>query len=58
MAVYYLTAAVCEPISDNKIVELFSQMGNTFKMFLAIIASLAVMLIIGITVVIKISGMG
>ena len=58
MTVYYLASAVSEPIADNKIVELLSQMGNTFKLFLAIISSLAIMLIIGITIVIKISGTG
>ncbi len=56
MAVYYLGTAICEPIADEKILKLMGQMGTTFKLFLAILASISVMLIIGITIVIKLSG--
>lgn len=55
MVVYYIGAAIGEPLADNKIVKLLEQIGGTFKLFLAIMISVAVMLIIGITLVIKIS---
>ena len=55
---YHLTAAVCEPIADGKIVSILSQMGDTFKTLLAIMFSVSVMLMIGITLVVKISNSG
>lgn len=56
--IYHLTAALCEPIEDSKIVSLISQMADTFKILLAIVCSISVMLIIGITLVINISNTG
>lgn len=58
MWVYYLGSALCEPIADEKIVKLLGQVGSTFKLLLAIMSSISVMLIIGITLVIKISNSG
>lgn len=58
MATYYIGSAICEPIADEKIVKLLSQMGDTFKVLLAILCSLSVMLIIGTTLVMKISNSG
>ena len=58
MTVYYLGAALCQPIADFKIIKLLSQMGDTFKLLLAILCSVAVMLIIGVTLVIRISNAG
>ena len=58
MTVYYLGAALCEPIADGKIIKLLTHMGDTFKLLLAILSSVSVMLIIGITLVIKISNSG
>lgn len=58
MGLYYLAGAICQPIADEKIVKLFDQMGDTFKMLLAIMCSISVMLIIGTTLVIKISNSG
>ncbi len=58
MTVYYLGAALCQPIADVKIIKLLSQMGDTFKLLLAILCSVAVMLIIGVTLVIRISNAG
>ena len=55
MTTYYIGSAICEPIADEKVVKLLSQMGDTFKILLAILCSLSVMLIIGITLVMKIS---
>ena len=56
--IYHLTAALCEPIADSKIVSLITQMADTFKILLAILCSISVMLIIGITLVINISNTG
>lgn len=56
--IYYLGAALCQPIADEKIVKLLEQMGGTFKILLAITCSVAVMLMIGITLVVKISNSG
>lgn len=55
---YHLAAAVCQPIADEKIVKLLDEMGGTFKVLLAIMCSISVMLIIGTTLVIKISNSG
>lgn len=58
MATYYIASAICEPIADSKIVSLLSQMGDTFKILLAMLVSVSVMLIIGVTLVINISNSG
>lgn len=58
MATYYLVSAVCEPIADEKIISLLSQIGDTFKILLAMLTAISIMLIIGITLVIKISNSG
>ena len=55
MITYYIGAAICQPIADKKIVKLLEQMGDTFKVLLAILCSISVMLIIGTTLVMKIS---
>lgn len=55
MAMYYLCSALCQPIADAKIIKLLSQMGDTFKLLLAVLSSVSVMLIIGVTLIIKIS---
>lgn len=55
---YKLTAGISESIADKKIVELLDQMGDVFKLLLGMISALSVMLIIGITLVIKISNSG
>lgn len=58
MAMYYLLSSLCQPIADEKIIKLLEQMGDTFKLLLAIMCSISVMIIIGITLVIKISNSG
>ena len=58
MATYYLASAVCQPIADEKIIALLSQIGDTFKILLAMLVSVSVMLIIGVTLVVKISNSG
>ena len=55
MVTYNLGAALCEPIADKKIVEVIEEMGNVFKILLAIMASVTVMIIIGIAIVLRIS---
>ena len=58
MGLYYLCAAVCQPIADEKIIKLLEQMGDTFKILFAILCSISVMLVIGVTLVVKISNSG
>lgn len=58
MTTYYIGSAICEPLADEKIIDLLSQMGDTFKVMLAILCSMSVILIIGTTLVIKISNSG
>lgn len=55
---YKILAGICQPIADEKIVKLLEQIGDIFKIFLAILCSLSVMIIIGTTLVIKISNTG
>lgn len=55
MGLYYLVGAICQPIADEKIVKLLEEIGNTFKILLAIMCSISVMLIIGTTLVIKVT---
>lgn len=55
---YNLAASVIQPISDEKIVKLLSEMGGVFKILFAILCSISVMLIIGVTLVIRISNSG
>lgn len=55
---YYLGAALCEPIADEKVVGILEQMGGTFKIFLAVMFALTALLIIGIAIVMKISNSG
>ena len=55
---YKLAASVTEPIADGKIVKLLDQMGDIFKILLAILSAISVMVIVGITLVIKISNSG
>ena len=53
-----LGAALCQPIADEKIIKLLEQMGDTFKIFLAIMCSVSVMLVVGVTLIINISNSG
>ena len=52
---YYITSCICQPIADEKIVGLLDTIGDTFKILLGIIFCVSVMLIIGLTIVMKIS---
>ena len=55
---YNLSAALSETIADKKIVSVLEQMGGTFKILLALVCTISVMLIIGLTLVIKITNSG
>ena len=55
---YNLSSAIIEPIADEKIVKLLEEFGNIFKLLLAILCSVSVMLIIGTTLIVKISNSG
>ena len=55
---YKLLAGISQPIADEKITDLLEQIGDVFKMFLAILSSISVMIIIGTTLVLKISNSG
>lgn len=55
---YKLLTAIVQPIADKNITDLLEKMGDIFKIFLAILSALAVMLIIGTTLVLKISNTG
>ncbi len=55
---YKLLAGVVQPIADDKIIGLLDQIGDVFKIFLAILTSISFMIIIGTTLVLKISNSG
>ena len=56
--IYSISSAIVEPMADEKIVKLLSEFSSVFKILLAILASVSVLLIIGTTLVIKISNAG
>lgn len=56
--IYSLASAIVQPIADGKIVKLLEEMGGAFKVLLGIVCALSIMLIVGITMVIKISNSG
>jgi hypothetical protein len=53
-----MVAGLIEPIADTKIVELLENISGVFKLLLAILCSISIMLIIGVTLVVKISNSG
>lgn len=56
--IYSLTSGIVEPLADEKIVKLLEEMSEIFKLLFAVICTVSVMLIVGITLVIKISNSG
>ena len=52
---YKLVSTVVQPVADEKIVELLEQIGDIFKIFLGILCAMSFMLIIGTTLVLKMS---
>ena len=55
---YSLSSAIIEPLADEKIVKLLQEFSDIFKLLLGILCSVTVLLIIGTTLVIKISNSG
>ena len=55
---YSIASSIIEPIADKKIVNLLEEIGGIFKLLLAILCSVSVLLIIGVTLVIKITNSG
>jgi len=58
MWMYKLAAALCQPLAEENIVALLEHMSDAFKILFAIICSVSVMLIIGVTLVVRISNAG
>lgn len=56
--IYNLASGIIEPIADEKIVKLLEEMGGIFKLLFGIVCALSVLLIIGVTLVVKISNSG
>lgn len=56
--IYSLASVVIQPVADEKIVKLLDEMGGVFKLLLGILCALSVLLIIGVTMVVKISNSG
>lgn len=52
---YKLLSTVVQPIADEKIIDLLEQIGDIFKIFLGTLCAISFMLIIGTTLVLKIS---
>lgn len=55
---YKIVASISEVIADAKIVKLLDQMADIFKILLAILVSISFMIIIGTTLLIKMSNTG
>ena len=55
---FKMTAAISEVIADEKIVKLIDQLSDSYKILLAILFSVSIMFIIGITIVIKVTNSG
>lgn len=55
---YKLVASISEVVADSKIVKLLDQMADIFKILLAIIVSVSFMVIIGTTLLIRMSNSG
>lgn len=52
---FKITSAACEIVADQKIVKLIDDISDSYKTLLAILISMSIMFIIGITIVIKIT---
>ena len=58
MVSYKLVAGISEVIADAKIVKLLDEISDIFKILLAILVSISVMVIIGTTLLVKMSNTG
>ena len=52
---YKLLSVLAEPVADSNIISLLDQIGDIFKILLGILCAISVMLIIGTTLVLKMS---
>lgn len=52
---YSLVGAISEPLADKKIVNVITQMAGVFKLLLGVMFFIAVLLIIGVALTLKIS---
>lgn len=52
---FNITSSICEIVADTKIVKLLGNIADSYKILLAILMSVSIMFIIGITIVIKIT---
>lgn len=52
---FYVLSGICEIVADEKIVKLIAQISDSYKILLAILFSVSVMFVIGITLVLKIT---
>ena len=52
---FYVLSGVCEVVADTKIVKLIGQIADSYKILLAILFSVSMMFIIGVTLVLKIT---
>lgn len=52
---FNITSSICEIVADVKIVKLLGNIADSYKILLAILISVSIMFIIGITIVIKIT---
>lgn len=55
MISFKITSAVCEIVAEPKIVKLIDNIADSYKILLAILISMSIMFIVGITIVIKIT---
>lgn len=52
---YSLVGAISEPLADKKIINVITQMAGVFKLLLGVMFFIAVLLIIGVALTLKIS---
>ena len=52
---YSLVGAISEPLADKKIVNMITQMAGIFKILLGVMFFIAVLLIVGVALTLKIS---
>ena len=52
---FKITSSICSLVADQKIIKLMDNIADSYKIILAILSSISIMFIIGITIVIKIT---
>ena len=58
MVLFYLLSGIAEIISEEKIVKIISIIADSYKALFAILISVIVLFLVGITLIIKISNNG